>query len=186
MSFLSNTALALSMSADAFAAAISKGIELKKPRWTDALRVGLIFGAVETLTPVIGWLIGSAASGFVEKYDHWVAFVIIAAIGSKMIYEAWRGDHKPKAEAHTLGVLVITAIGTSMDAMAVGVSLALVNANIWVTAAMIGMATFIMATIGVMTGHYIGSKAGRAAEVIGGLCLIAIGAMIVYDHISAV
>jgi manganese efflux pump family protein len=184
MSLLSNTILAFSMSADAFAAAISKGVALRKPKLSEAMRIGLIFGCVETITPIIGWLIGSAASRFIEAIDHWVAFTILCAIGVKMIYEGLHSAHEERKESHKLHILILTAIGTSIDAMAVGVTLALIDANIILMAAMIGCATFIMATIGIMVGHYVGTKAGRIAEIIGGVCLIAIGSAIVLDHLG--
>ena len=184
MSFVSNTVLAFSMSADAFAAAIGKGVALRKPKITYALHIGLIFGAVETLTPIIGWLLGRAASRYIESIDHWVAFTILSVIGGKMIIESFQQDRNERKESHRLSILILTAIGTSIDAMAVGVTLALLDANIWIIAAMIGMATFIMATIGVMTGHFIGTKAGKIAEALGGLCLIAIGTKILFEHLG--
>ncbi len=184
MSIVSNTILAFSMSADAFAAAVSKGVVLRKPKLTEAMRIGFIFGSIETLTPIIGWLIGSVASRFVESIDHWIAFIILAVIGGKMIYEGFQTEHKERRESHKLHVLILTAIGTSIDAMAVGVTLALLDANILMISAMIGMATFIMATIGIMAGHYIGTKAGKTAEILGGLCLIAIGSKILFEHLT--
>lgn len=186
MSLVSNTILAFCMSADAFAASVSKGVTLRKPRFTDALRIGLIFGVVETLTPIIGWLLGSVASRFIESVDHWFAFGILTVIGGKMMWEGFCGGHEKPKESHRLSVLILTAIGTSIDALAVGVTLAFINANIWITSAMIGTATFMMATIGIMTGHYIGQKAGKIAEVLGGLCLIAIGTHILLQHLGGV
>lgn len=182
MAVISNTILAFSMSADAFAASLSKGVALKKPKFSEALRIGAIFGSIETITPIIGWMIGLAASGLIEAVDHWVAFAILACVGCKMIFEGIVGEHTEKKESHKLSVLIVTAIGTSIDAMAVGVTLALIDANILITALMIGFATFVMSTIGIMTGHYIGNKAGKYAEIGGGLCLIAIGTKILLEH----
>jgi len=184
MSIISNTILAFSMSADAFAAAVSKGVVLRKPKFTEAMRIGFIFGSIETITPIIGWLIGIVASRFIESVDHWVAFTILSVIGGKMIYDGFQKEHKEPRQSHKLHVLIFTAIGTSIDAMAVGVTLALIDANIWVVATMIGVATFLMATIGIMVGHYIGTKAGKAAEILGGLCLIAIGSKILCEHLG--
>lgn len=185
MSIIANTVLAFSMSADAFAAATSKGTKMQKPKITEALRIGAIFGGIETITPIIGWLLGSIASRFIASVDHWIAFCILAAIGVKMIWESFdKSEPEEKSQSHKLSILVLTAIGTSIDAMAVGVTLALINANIWVISLMIGFATFLMATIGIMTGHYIGSKAGKIAEFLGGLCLIAIGTKILCEHLG--
>lgn len=184
MSFISNTALAFSMSADAFAASLGKGVALQKPKLSYALRVGAIFGGVEMITPIIGWCIGRAASGFIEAVDHWIAFGILLIIGAKMIYEAIAAPREEKKKTHASGVLILTALGTSIDAMAVGATLAWMDVSILLMAAMIGFATFMMATIGIMTGHYLGLKAGRIAELLGGLCLIAIGTKILTQHLG--
>lgn len=184
MSILSNSILAFSMSADAFAAAVSKGVSLRKPKLKDAMRIGMVFGLVETITPIIGWGIGVGASRFIESIDHWVAFILLSLIGGKLIYEGFSNEPSERKEYHRLGILILTAIGTSIDALAVGVMLALIDANIIITALMIGCATFMMATLGIMTGHYIGLKAGKIAEVLGGFCLIAIGCSILHQHLS--
>lgn len=186
MSLLSNTALAFSMSADAFAASISKGVSLHKPKFAYALKIGVIFGAIETITPLIGWAIGIFASRFIADYDHWLAFVILAGIGGHMIYEGCGKEDVARKESHNIWILMLTAIGTSIDAMAVGVTLAFLNAHILLISAMIGGATFLMATIGIMTGHYIGTKAGKWAEIFGGLCLIGIGTKILAEHLGGI
>lgn len=172
------------MSADAFAAAICKGVALRKPKITYALRIGLIFGTVEAITPIVGWLLGFVASKYIIAIDHWVAFIILSLIGGKMIYESFSNECHEQKESHKLSILILTAIGTSIDAMAVGVTLALLDINIILMALMIGFATFIMATIGIMTGHYIGTKAGKIVEFLGGLCLISIGSFILAEHIG--
>ena len=184
MNIISNTILAFSMSADAFAAALAKGVVLRKPKFSYAIRIGIIFGVIEASTPIIGWLIGVVASQFIQSISHWVAFAILVAIGSKMVFEGLQKEQKELRESHKLYVIILTAIGTSIDAMAVGVTLALVEVNIWVVSAVIGAATFMMATIGIMTGHYIGKRAGKAAEILGGLCLIVIGSKILFQHFS--
>jgi manganese efflux pump family protein len=185
MSLISNTALAFSMSADAFAASVAKGVKLKRPKLSGALRIGAIFGFVETLTPLIGWAIGIMASRYIEAIDHWVAFAILGGIGGNMVYESLKAAGEDEArESHRLGVLILTAISTSIDSMAVGVTLALVKVDIFVMAAMIGGATFLMATIGIMTGHYLGTRVGKLAELGAGLCLIAIGSKILLEHLG--
>jgi putative Mn2+ efflux pump MntP len=183
MTFLPILLLALSMSSDAFAAALGKGARLDRPSLGEALRTGLIFGSIEAVTPVIGWAAGRAASTYIEAFDHWIAFGLLVVIGAKMIWDSLqRSEEEEKPQRHTLAVLVVTAIGTSIDAMAVGVTLALIDANIIVNALAIGAATFTMVTIGVMTGRYLGEKFGRIAEAAGGLVLIAIGVKILLEH----
>ena len=185
MSIVSTTALAFSMSADAFAVALGKGATLQKPRLRDALRTGMIFGTVEAITPLVGWCAGLAASRFIAAFDHWVAFIILAAVGGKLLYEAAFPDEEAaKPARHGTGLLILTAIGTSIDALAVGVTLAFLPVNIWLTAASIGAATTLMVTIGIMLGHHIGSKFGRLAEALGGLCLIGIGTHILLTHLA--
>ena len=183
MTFLPIFLLALSMSSDAFAAALGKGARLDRPSLGEALRTGLIFGSIEAVTPVIGWAAGRAARSYIEAFDHWIAFGLLAVIGAKMIWDSLqRSGEEEKPQRHTLAVLVMTAIGTSIDALAVGVTLALIDANIIVNALAIGAATFTMVTIGVLTGRYLGEKFGRVAEAAGGLVLIVIGVKILLEH----
>ena len=183
MTFLPVLLLALSMSSDAFAAALGKGARLDRPSLGEALRTGLIFGSIEAITPVIGWALGRAASGYIEAFDHWIAFGLLAVIGGKMIWDSLRrSGEEEKPQKHTLAVLVVTAIGTSIDALAVGVTLALIGASILINALAIGAATFTMVTIGVMMGRYLGEKFGRMAEAAGGVILIAIGLKILLEH----
>ncbi len=185
MSILSTTILAFSMSADAFAVAVAKGTQLQKPRLRDALRTGLIFGTVEGITPLIGWVLGFAASRYIQDIDHWVAFIILTLVGGKLIYEGLCGcENEEKTERHGLGLLIFSAIGTSIDALAVGVTLAFVDTSIWITAAAIGCATCLMVTIGIMTGHFLGCHIGKYAEVLGGVGLIAIGSHLLLSHLG--
>ena len=183
MSILAIAFLAFSMSADAFAAALGKGARLDRPGWGEALRTGAIFGGIEAITPVIGWAMGRAASRYIAAFDHWIAFILLLVIGGKMIWDAIRRhDEEDKPGSHSFTVLAVTAIGTSIDALAVGVTLALIDANIIVNALAIGAATFTMTTLGVMAGRMLGEKFGRYAEAAGGLVLIAIGCKILIEH----
>lgn len=183
MTFLPILLLALSMSADAFAAACGKGASLERPHWAEALRTGLIFGVIEAITPVIGWAAGRAVGGYIAAFAHWVAFGLLAIIGGKMIWDALRRHAEAeKPQSHSFLVLALTALGTSIDALAVGVTLALVGANIVANALAIGVATFTMTTIGVMTGRILGERFGRYAEAAGGIVLIAIGIKILLEH----
>lgn len=174
--------LAISMSADAFAASISKGAELRKPRFRDAIFVGLIFGVIEAITPVLGWVAGVASQRFVESWDHWIAFFMLLMIGCHMIYNGVRGEERVKNKKQSLGLLVLTAIATSIDAMAVGVSLAFIDANILIAALSIGLATTVMVTIGTLIGRHLGKYIGHWAEVAGGVILVVIGFAILLEH----
>ena len=179
--------LAFGMSMDAFAASIGKGATLRNPKFSDALRTGLIFGAIETITPLLGWGLGMLASQFVLEWNHWIAFVLLAFLGSRMVLEGVRGNDDCDAEMqhrHGFWLLVTTAIATSLDAMAVGVGLAFLQVNILTTALAIGCATLIMSTLGMMVGRFIGPLLGKRAEILGGVVLIGIGVQILYSHFA--
>ena len=180
--------LALAMSTDAFAAAIGKGASLHKPRFIEALRTGLIFGVIETITPIVGWGIGQVATQYVEAWDHWIAFTLLLVLGLHMIHNGMKPEEaeEDKPNQHSFLILAVTAFATSIDALAVGVGLAFVNVNILVAAAAIGLATTVMVTIGVMLGRVLGTVVGKRAEVIGGVVLMIFGATILYEHLSAV
>jgi putative Mn2+ efflux pump MntP len=187
MNFLATAAIALAMSTDAFAVAIGKGAALQRPHLKEALRTGAIFGVIEGLTPIVGWALGHVAAPYVEAWDHWIAFVLLGVLGLRMIREGISNggdedDEKPSS--HSFWLLAITGFATSIDAMVVGASLALIDANIFTTAGAIGLATFLMVTLGVMLGRGLGRIVGKRAEMIGGLVLIGIGCLILYEHIG--
>lgn len=186
MNFTSIALIALAMSTDAFAAAISKGARLHRPNLTEALRTGLIFGVIESITPIIGWGVGSVANQFVASWDHWIAFTLLTVLGLYMVYEGTQApvEIEDKPTKHSFILLAITAFATSIDAMAVGVSLAFINVDIVVTAAVIGFTTFIMVTIGVMLGRALGLMVGKRSEIVGGIILIGIGSYILYKHLN--
>jgi len=181
--------IAFAMSTDAFAAAIGKGSRLSAPRLFNALKLGLLFGVIEGVTPVIGWAIGSAGQSYIEQIDHWVAFGLLFMLGAHMIYASLNGDDDESEDtgpvkSSVLGT-ALTAVGTSIDAMAVGVSFAFLDVNIAVAALLIGLATFIMVTIGALLGQRLGHLVGERAEAIGGVVLITVGSFILYSHLSA-
>lgn len=186
MNALSTLVLALAMSTDAFAAAVSKGTALKNPRFGEALRAGVIFGVIEAITPLIGWALGSVAAKYAEDWDHWIAFTMLCILGLMMIRNGFRQEDQETAPVnrHSFWLLAATGFATSIDAMAVGVSLAFIDNNIIVTAIAIGLATTLMVTIGVMLGRLLGNIAGKRAEIVGGLALIGIGSTILYEHLS--
>ncbi|HHI3906408.1 manganese efflux pump MntP [Klebsiella pneumoniae] len=179
--------LAFGMSMDAFAASIGKGATLHKPKFSEAVRTGLIFGAIETLTPLVGWGLGMLASQFILEWNHWIAFILLVFLGGRMIVEGFHGDSDEACEAphrHGFWLLVTTAFATSLDAMAVGVGLAFLQVSIVTTALAIGCATFIMSTLGMMVGRFIGPLLGKRAEILGGIVLIGIGSEILWSHFA--
>lgn len=190
MTLFSIVLLGLAMATDAFAAALGKGAGMVRPRWSEALRIGLIFGVVEALTPVIGWLLGSAAARHIEAWDHWIAFALLVGLGLHMIYKAVSGNGEDDGASGSavngrLLAVALAGLATSIDAMAVGVGLAFVEVNIGVVAVVIGLCTFTLVTLGIMAGRFLGTLIGRHAEIAGGLVLIAVGTWILYDHLGA-
>lgn len=187
MDALSIAGIALAMSTDAFAAAVGKGAALQRPRWGEALRTGVIFGTIEASTPVIGWALGSAAAKYVTAWDHWIAFALLGGLGARMI---WAGAFaapeaiEERPDRHGFWLLALTGFATSIDAMAVGVGLALIDVDIVPVAAAIGVTTFLMVTAGVMLGRVLGIVAGKRAEMAGGVLLIVIGTLILIEHRS--
>ena len=188
MNYVSIVLLALALSTDAFAAAVGTGIALQRPRWREALRTGLIFGVIEGLTPLIGWVMGRAATRYIAEWDHWIAFVLLCGLGVRMISagcKAPEASAAPKPSRHPFWLLALTGFATSIDAMAVGVGLAFLDVDIVTVAATIGVTTFLAVTAGVMLGRALGPAAGRTAEILGGLVLIGIGSVILYEHLGA-
>ncbi|WP_404414067.1 manganese efflux pump MntP family protein [Brevundimonas vesicularis] len=177
--------LSLSMSTDAFAAAVGRGAS-HRPAVKDAVKAGLVFGVIEAITPLIGWGLGIIAAGLVEKVDHWIAFTLLLIVGGKMIWEGVKAHEADNEAPRRSGpwALIATAIGTSIDAAAVGVGLAFIGANIWVIAASIGFTTFVLTTIGMLIGKAVGTRFGKTAEIIGGVALIGLGTAILLEHLG--
>ena len=178
--------LSLSMSTDAFAAAVGRGAS-HRPTVPAAVKAGLVFGVIEAITPLIGWGRWIIAAGLVERIDHWIAFTLLLSVGGQMIWEGAKprdGDEDAAPRRSGPWALIATAIGTSIDAAAVGVGLAFIGANIWVIAASIGFTTFVLTTIGMLIGRAVGLKVGKAAEIVGGVALIGLGTMILMEHLG--
>lgn len=189
MHWVSILLIGIAMSADAFAAAVAKGAAMRKPRFVEALRAGLIFGTIEGLTPVIGWLLGLAAAAYIRAWDHWIAFGLLGLLGLHMIQAGLQpesGVDAPGAarRGHGFWGLAATGFATSIDAMVVGMGLAFLDVNIAIVSLVIGLTTLVMVTIGIMLGHVLGTLVGKRAEVLGGVILIAIGAAILIEHLS--
>ncbi|RST31233.1 manganese efflux pump [Sphingomonas ginkgonis] len=195
MTPVSLAVLAFSMSADACAAAMARGAATR-PSLTSALRGGAVFGAVEAVTPILGWAVGLAASRYIAAVDHWIAFLLLAVVGGKMALEAVARLRNGDAEAGStdeaparqrgLGGLLLVAVATSIDAAAVGVTLAVIDVNIVPVAVAIGLASFTMASAGLLIGRTMGARFGPLVELLGGLGLIGIGTSILVSHLSGI
>lgn len=164
---------------------------MRRPTLGRAVKIGALFGAVEAITPLLGWLLGLAAGQFVQAVDHWIAFALLGAVGGRMALEAFRRDRQAapepeeSAQTATLGAMLLTAVGTSIDAMAVGASMAFIGVDALGIALTVGVVTCAMATLGVLAGPVVGRRFGRYAEVAGGLVLIGLGTSILIGHLNA-
>lgn len=174
--------LGIGLSMDAFAVAVCKGLSSEKFTVKNALIVGAWFGIFQALMPLIGYFLGALVTDYIQSFDHWIAFVLLGFIGGKMIYEAVRGEEKKDASVAFWTMLPL-AIGTSIDAMAAGITLAISGAKIYLAIAVIGVITFILSVIGVKIGNIFGSKFQKKAEIFGGIVLIALGLKILIEHL---
>lgn len=183
MPIATSLALALSLSMDSLAVALGKGAARDRPGVPDALRVGAAFGLCQLAMPVLGWAVGRAFADLIQVVDHWIAFGLLLAVGGAMIRNVLRHEAEGRASARAgLLALAAAALATSVDAGAVGVSLAMIRIDIVATALLIGAVTFAMAFCGVLLGRVAGPLLGRWAELAGGLGLIAIGTKILAEH----
>lgn len=174
--------LAVGLSMDAFAVSICKGLASKRMRWDGALACGLYFGGFQALMPTIGYFVGSRFYTYIERFDHWVAFLLLALIGVNMLREAACEEETADPSFAVNGMLVL-AVATSIDALAVGVSLACLRTNIALAAAVIGVTTFAFSFAGVRIGNVFGARYRRKAVVAGGVILIVIGLKILIGHL---
>ncbi len=186
MKFINIFAIAVALAMDAFAVSIVTGVNLKNVSFRQTFRLSWHFGLFQAMMPVIGWFAGLSVRIHIERYDHWIAFGLLAFVGIHMIKEAFDPDTSEKRKKdHTKGItLVILSIATSIDALAVGFSLSLLGVSIWTPAIVIGIVAGIFTIIGLQIGEKIGSakQLSRYAETIGGAVLIAIGLNILHEH----
>lgn len=182
---LQTTLLAFSLSTDAFAASIAKGARFPALSMQRVAGIALGFGVLEALAPLVGYLLGIQFAGAIERYDHWIAFFILGFLGVRMIARSIGPPDEEAAPsaAPTIAAVFATALGTSVDATAVGVTLAFVSTNIPMTLFAIGLVTFMMTFMGLRLGGVIGARTGQIAEGLGGLGLIVIGGNILVTHL---
>ncbi len=176
------TAIALSM--DAFAVSIGKGLSVPKLRLRHSLIVGAYFGGFQALMPLLGYLLASSFAEYIRRFDHWIAFVLLALIGANMIREALSGGGDEKTSA-SFGVktMLPLALATSIDALATGVTFAMMQTNIWIAITITGTTTFLFSAAGIKIGNAFGSKYQSRAELLGGVILILMGVKILVEHL---
>ncbi len=179
--------IAFGLAMDAFAVAIAAGLTLRPLGGRHIFRLAFHFGLFQFLMPVIGWLAGQTMSQWISTFDHWIAFGLLAFIGGKMIRESFHGDQQRENRGDpTRGwMLVSLSVATSIDALAVGLSLAFLGVSIWAPSVVIGIVALGMTGVGMVFGSRLGAKFGRWAERAGGLVLLAIGARILVSHLAS-
>jgi putative Mn2+ efflux pump MntP len=188
MGWLSLLALAVALAMDAFAVAIVTGLTVKPLTKRHVFRLAFHFGLFQAMMPAIGWAAGRAVQKYIADYDHWVAFGLLAFVGGKMIYSALGGrdgDVRSSGDPTSGWELVMLSVATSIDALAVGLSLALIGSAILGPAVVIGIVAAGFTVTGMALGRQIGSIWGRRVEILGGFILVAIGARIVVQHVWA-
>lgn len=181
--------LAIGLSMDAFAVAVCKGLAMKKLRIGGALTVGLWFGGFQALMPLIGFFLGRQFAEYINAFDHWIAFALLALIGGNMIRESFSKEDDETCECESLSVasMLPMAIATSIDALAVGITFAcLPDTNIWAAISFIGVITFTLSAIGVKLGNVFGAKHKSKAEFAGGAILILLGTKILLEHLGII
>ena len=176
------TAVGLAM--DAFAVSVCKGLGMRRMRYDQALVIGLYFGVFQALMPLLGWLLGTSFSKYIQAFDHWIAFVLLVFIGLNMVRESRDQEAEHVDPSVGFKVMVILAIATSIDALAVGVTFAFLQVNIVPAVCFIGTVTFLLSVIGVKVGNVFGTRYKSRAELVGGLILIAIGVKILLEHLG--
>ncbi|MGA1821213.1 MAG: manganese efflux pump MntP family protein [Thermoplasmatota archaeon] len=176
--------IAVSLAMDAFAASIACGVREVKPTVTKIISIGLLFGGFQAVMPVIGWLLGYSLRDLIEPIDHWIAFALLAGIGIHMIAESVKA-RKEAVECRPFGKkeLLFLAVATSIDAFAVGTSLAVLDIGILIPAAIIGIVTLILSSAGIYLGDRISTRVGWKVEIIGGIVLVIIGLRILIEHL---
>lgn len=181
--------IAVGLSMDAFAVAICKGLSMRKMNYRHAAVIALFFGGFQALMPLIGWVLGKQFERYITSVDHWIAFILLAIIGMNMIREALGKDDEEEekgcqGDRLDLKELLMMAIATSIDALAVGVTFAFLQVSIVPAVSLIGITTFVLSLIGVSLGRVFGAKFKSRAEFLGGAILILIGVKILLEHLG--
>lgn len=178
--------LAVGLSMDAFAVSICKGLSMKKATLKAQAVCGAWFGGFQALMPLIGFFLGTLFAGAIEAVDHWVAFALLGIIGFNMLREAFSKEEEETADADlSFKAMLVMAVATSIDALAVGISLAMAgDVNIWVAVLLIGVTTFLLSAVGVKIGNVFGSRFEKKAQAAGGIILIFLGIKILLEHLG--
>ena len=185
MGFIELFLIAVGLSMDAFAVSVCKGLSVKKVGVKHAALAGLYFGGFQFLMPVIGYLLGFRFESVIESIDHWVAFVLLAFIGGNMIKESF-GKAEELNDDFGVKTMLLMAVATSIDALAVGITFAFLNVQILPAAGLIGVTTFLLSFVGIYIGNVFGARYKSRAELAGGIILVVIGVKILFEHLGVI
>lgn len=179
--------IAVGLSMDAFAVSICKGLSTQKLEIKHYLIIGAWFGGFQALMPTVGYFLGSTFEKYITSYDHWIAFVLLGFIGGNMIREGLSKEEEKANDSFAAKTMVVLAVATSIDALAVGITFALLpDVNIVAAVAFIGAITFIISALGLKVGNIFGMKYKSKAEIVGGVILILIGVKILLEHLGVI
>jgi putative Mn2+ efflux pump MntP len=186
MKFINIVAIAVALAMDAFAVSVTTGATLKQVSARQTFRLSWHFGLFQAMMPVIGWSAGLSVRTLIESYDHWIAFGLLTLVGTQMIREALRAKAPDETKKDpTKGItLVMLSVATSIDALAIGFGLSMLNLNIWISAIIIGFVAGLVTMVGIHLGEKLGSVSllSRCSGVVGGIILLAIGVNILHEH----
>lgn len=186
MGLIEISLIGLGLSMDAFAVSICKGLSMNKLNKKNALIIALYFGIFQAIMPLIGYTLGSSFYGVLEAIDHWIAFLLLASIGGNMIKESIFPSETAINANTNFKTMLLLAVATSIDALAIGIAFALLDINIFASITIIGIITFIISFLGVKIGNKFGDKFSGKAELIGGIILILIGLKILLEHLGVI
>ena len=186
MSLFEQIGMAIALAMDAFAVAICKGLTVKKIKPRHLLITGLYFGGFQALMPLIGYLLGANFSQYIESVDHWIAFALLGIIGANMIRESFSKDEELHTDDFSFKSMLPLAVATSIDALAVGVTLAFLKVNVASSVSLIGVITFLISAAGIWLGRKLGFKFKSKAEFLGGAILVFMGIKIVLEHLGII
>ena len=178
--------IAVALAMDSFSVAIANGLATKKIKTANAIRIAAFFGFFQAIMPIIGWYAGEHILDLISQFDHWVAFILLAVIGSRMIYESIKKESNGIISSLSIKVLLILSIATSIDALAVGLSISVLNISIIALAIITGVVTFFLSFCGVYLGGRFGCILRNKVEALGGIILIIIGLRILLEHLGIV
>ena len=184
MGFWELVVLAVGLSMEAFAVSICKGLALQRVSWKECCIAGAWFGGFQALMPLLGYLLGTQFERFVTSVDHWITFVLLGIIGGNMIREALSKDEDKLDGSLAFKAMLLLAIATSIDALAVGITFAFLRVDILTSVGLIGVTTFALSIVGVAVGHRFGARYEKPATVVGGIVLILIGLKILLEHLG--